>query len=82
LLHLPWTLYDLKKETSAFKAGKQYKTVDFEEERNRVATQFRNNGSLLLSTYLCDFDIDTIGKKNKANVNLIINNYSYQDKDL
>ena len=75
------SLYDLKKETSALKSGKQYKTVDFEEERNRVATQFRNNGVYYFQPTYVNFDIDTIGKKNKANVNLIINNYSYQDKD-
>jgi hypothetical protein len=60
------------------KTGKQYKTVDF-EERNRL----QHNLEIMVAyfpTYLCDFDIDTIGKKNKANVNLIIN-YSYQEKD-
>jgi hypothetical protein len=75
------SLYDLKKETSTLKSGKQYKTIDFEEERNRVATQFRNNGAYYFQPTYVNFDIDTIGKKNKANVNLIINNYSYQDKD-
>jgi hypothetical protein len=28
-----------------------------------------------------NFDIDTIKKENKADVNIIINNYSYQDND-
>jgi hypothetical protein len=31
-------------------------------------------------TYV-NFDIDTIKKENKADVNIIINNYSYQDND-
>jgi hypothetical protein len=31
-------------------------------------------------TYV-NFDIDTIQKKSKADVNIIINDYSYQDKD-
>jgi hypothetical protein len=30
---------------------------------------------------LMNFDIDTIKKENKADVNIIINNYSYQDND-
>ena len=75
------SLYEVRKETSALKSGKQYKTVDFEEERTRIATQFRNNGAYYFQPTYVNFDIDTIGKKNKANVNLIINDYSYQDKD-
>ena len=75
------SLYDSKKEAAMIQSGKQYKTTDFEEERNRVATQFRNNGAYYFQPTYVNFDIDTIGKKNKANVNLIINDYTYQDKD-
>lgn len=75
------SLYHSKKEIAVLQSGKQYKTVDFEEERNRVATQFRNNGVYYFQPTYVNFDIDTIGKKNKANVNIIINDYSYQDKD-
>jgi outer membrane protein assembly factor BamA len=75
------SLYHSKKEIAVLQSGKQYKTVDFEEERNRVATQFRNNGVYYFQPTYVNFDIDTISKKNKANVNIIINDYSYQDKD-
>ncbi|MDG2431474.1 BamA/TamA family outer membrane protein [Flavobacterium sp.] len=75
------SLFQSKKESSALKSGHQYRTIDFEEERTRIATQFRNNGAYYFQPTYVNFDIDTIGKKKKADVNLIINDYSYQDKD-
>ena len=75
------SLYNSRKEAAMIQTGYQYKTTDFEEERNRVATHFRNNGAYYFQPTYVNFDIDTIGKRNKANVNLIINDYSFQDKD-
>jgi hypothetical protein len=48
--------------------------------KNRITTHFRNNVYYFQPTYV-NFDIDTIKKENKADVNIIINNYSYQDND-
>jgi outer membrane protein assembly factor BamA len=75
------SLYQLNKDNSVIKSGQQYKTINFEDEKNRITTQFRNNGVYYFQPTYVNFDIDTINKVNKANVNLIINNYSYQDKD-
>ncbi|PKH67093.1 hypothetical protein CXF59_14465 [Flavobacterium sp. ALD4] len=75
------SLYETIKSNSFVKSGNQYKTVDFEDEKNRIATHFRNNGVYFFQPTYVNFDIDTIQKENKADVNLIINNYSYQDKD-
>ena len=72
------SLYNVSKESSFIQSGKQYKTNDFEEEKNRITTFFRNNGVYHFQPNNVTFDIDTIGKKNKANVNMIIKNYSYQ----
>lgn len=75
------SLYNISKENSFIVSGKQYKTNDFEEEKNRITTFFRNNGAYHFQPNNVTFDIDTIGKKNKANVELIIKNYSYQKND-
>ncbi|KAF2507883.1 BamA/TamA family outer membrane protein [Flavobacterium zhairuonense] len=75
------SLYNNSREPSILKSGNQYKTTDFEDEKNRITTYFRNNGAYYFQPTYVTFDIDTIGKKNKADVNLIINNNSIQEKD-
>jgi len=75
------SLYNNSREPSILKSGNQYKTTDFEEEKNRITTYFRNNGAYFFQPTYVTFDIDTIGKKDKADVNLIINNNSIQERD-
>lgn len=75
------SLYKTNKEPSVLKSGNQFKTADFEEEKNRVTTYFRNHGAYFFQPTYVTYDIDTIGKKNKADVNLIINNNNIQEKD-
>ncbi|MGL2993161.1 BamA/TamA family outer membrane protein [Flavobacterium sp. TSSA_36] len=75
------SLYKNVEQASVIQSGKQYKTSDFEDEKNRITTYFRNNGAYLFQANNVLFDIDTIGKKDKANVDLIIKNYSYQNND-
>jgi len=75
------SLYETIKSNSVLKSGTQYKTLDFDDEKNRITTHFRNNGVYYFQPTYVNFDIDTIQKGDKANVNLIINDYSYQDKD-
>ncbi|RED25350.1 outer membrane protein assembly factor BamA [Flavobacterium cutihirudinis] len=75
------SLYKASKEPSVLKSGNQYKTSDFEEEKNRITTYFRNNGAYYFQPTYVTFDIDTIGKKNQADVNLIINNNTIQERD-
>ncbi|NRT16087.1 outer membrane protein assembly factor BamA [Flavobacterium sp. 28A] len=75
------SLYKTQVSNSLIKSGMQYKTADFDEEKNRIATHFRNNGAYYFQPTYVSFNIDTINKVNKANVNLIINDYTYQNKD-
>ena len=75
------SLYTLNKSNSFIKSGIQYQTVDFENEKNRISTNFRNNGAYYFQPNYVTFNIDTIKKVNKADVTLMINNYSYQDGD-
>ena len=75
------SLFQTNKSNTLIKSGKQYKTEDFENEKNRITTHFRNNGVYHFQPNYVTFDIDTINGKNKANVNLTINDYSYQEND-
>jgi len=75
------SLYKTNNEPSFLKSGKQYKTADFEDEKNRLTTYFRNHGAYFFQPTYVTFDIDTIGKKNKADVTLIINNNNIQERD-
>ncbi|MFV8441639.1 BamA/TamA family outer membrane protein [Flavobacterium sp. LB2P44] len=75
------SLYQTNKSSTFIKSGQQYKTDDFENEKNRITTHFRNNGVYYFQPNYVTFDIDTIKKVNQANINLMINNYSYQEGD-
>ena len=75
------SLYKSVKGASFVQTGKQYKTEDFENERNRITTHFRNNGVYHFQPNDVTFDIDTINKHNKANIDLAIGDYSYQEQD-
>ncbi|MFV8373402.1 BamA/TamA family outer membrane protein [Flavobacterium sp. LB2P74] len=75
------SLYETNKSNTFIKSGNQYKTEDFENEKNRITTHFRNNGVYYFQPNYVTFDIDTIKKVNQANINLMINNYSYQEQD-
>lgn len=73
------SLYKTRK--SLIVSGNQYKTEDFENEKERISTLFRNNGAYRFQPNYVTFDIDTINKKDKANINLSIGNYLYQEND-
>jgi len=75
------SLYNTIKIASFIKPGKQYKTEDFENEKNRITTHFRNNGVYYFQPNDVTFDIDTINKKHKASIDLTIRDYSYQEQD-
>jgi hypothetical protein len=75
------SLYKINKGNSLLKIGKQYNTSDFLEEKNRITTQLRNNGVYNFQPNNITFDIDTINKEGKVSINLIINNYTFQEKD-
>lgn len=75
------SLFQENKSNTFIKSGNQYKTADFDDEKNRITYHFRNNGVYNFQPNYVTFDIDTIKKVNKANVNLIINDYSYQEGD-
>ncbi|PAM92119.1 hypothetical protein B4N84_25230 [Flavobacterium sp. IR1] len=75
------SLYKTSREPSLIKSGKQYKTSDLEEEKSRITTYFRNHGAYFFQPTYVTFNIDTIGKKNKADLDLVISNNTIQEKD-
>jgi len=75
------SMYKQMKSDAFLKSGNQYKTDDFENEKNRITTYFRNHGVYHFQPNYVTFDIDTLNTENKANVNLKINNFSIQEND-
>lgn len=75
------SLYKTRISNSFIKSGKQYNTKDFEDEKERITTHFRNQGVYNFQPNYVTFDLDTLNNNKKVNVNLIINDYSFQDKD-
>ncbi|RXR35552.1 outer membrane protein assembly factor [Flavobacterium piscinae] len=75
------SLYGKTKYLSNIKSGEQYKSDNFESERNRLTNNFRNNGVYNFQQNYISFDIDTIKTGNKANVNLLISDYSFRAGD-
>ena len=75
------SLYKTSKLNTFVKSGNQFKTIDFENEKKRINSHFRNNGVYNFQPNYVTFNMDTINKKEKANVNLIINNFTFQEND-
>ncbi len=75
------SLYQSKKILSFVKSKNQYKTSDFEAERTRISTDFRNNGAFYFQPNYISFDIDTLKTNKKINVKLVIKNFSYRESD-
>jgi hypothetical protein len=75
------SLYQSRVTASFIKSGKQYKTEDFENERNRITTNFRNHGVYDFQPNNITFDIDTLNMNHKANVDLKISDFSQRIGD-
>uniref|UniRef100_UPI00404A55E4 translocation and assembly module lipoprotein TamL n=1 Tax=Flavobacterium sp. TaxID=239 RepID=UPI00404A55E4 len=65
-------LYVKNEQESLLKKGNQFKSIDFEAERNRITKQFRNNGVYHFQVNHIKYDIDTLNTNNKVNVRLNI----------
>jgi len=71
---------DIKKE-SLIKQNEQYKTSDFEDERDRISNKLRNAGIYHFNTDYIHFEIDTIGTNKRVNVNLTIQDRAIRTPD-
>ena len=75
------SIYQLKKKYSLVKPNRRYKTSDFDEERARITEDFRNNGAFRFQQNYVTYDIDTISKTHKANIDLVIENENIRVDD-
>ena len=75
------SMYRTKISNTFIKSGNQYKTADFDNEKDRINTYFRNNGVYHFQPNYVTFDLDTLNNNKKVNVDLIINDYSFQEND-
>jgi outer membrane protein assembly factor BamA len=75
------SLYQKSKNLSLIKSGNPYNATNFDEEKSRLTAQFRNNGAYDFQPSNIFFNIDTIGTKNKNNVEIFIKNQSVREGD-
>jgi len=76
------TLYNKSiKSNSLLKKNEQYKTVNFESERERISTELRNMGLFHFNQDYVTMEIDTIGTNKKVNVELQIQNRAIKTPD-
>ncbi|WP_449500935.1 translocation and assembly module lipoprotein TamL [Aquimarina acroporae] len=68
------SIYQISREKSTIVSGKQYKTSDIENERERLTSLFRNSGLFHFEKEFIKFDADTVNTDHKVNLNLIIKN--------
>jgi len=74
-------LYHLNPDESVIKSGVQYRTLDFNEERDRLTRLFRNSGVYYFDQEYISFEADTIDTNNKLNTTIIINDRQVTEGD-
>ena len=75
------TLYNNLKSNSYIKTGQQFKISNFDSERSRLTTSFRNSGVYHFSEEYIRYENDTIGTQNKVNVKMQIQNRIIRNDD-
>ena len=66
------SLYQAHKNASFLKVGAPFKSDNFELERERLTTLFRNNGVFFIQQSDLNYTIDTVDRNHKTNVDLVI----------
>ena len=67
------SLYRSREFESIIKSGVQYRTLDYNAERDRLTTLFRNNGVYYFDQEYITFEADTVDTGHKVNSTVIIN---------
>lgn len=75
------SLYDAYKEESLIQSGIQYRTLDYNAERDRLTRIFRNNGVYYFDQEYISFEADTIDTNYKVNTTVIVNNRAVEQGD-
>lgn len=66
------SIYESKKSNSFIKVGEQFNRANFENERNRITEDFRNNGAFKFQQNYINFEIDTIKREHKPKITILI----------
>lgn len=74
-------LYEASEKNSLIKIGEQYRTQNFENERERISTELRNSGLYHFSQDYVTFEIDTIGTDKNVNVGVQIQDRAIRTPD-
>ncbi|GAA3578715.1 BamA/TamA family outer membrane protein [Snuella lapsa] len=75
------SLYTFIKKNSLLIPKEQYKTENFELERERITNDLRNSGLYHFNQDYIGFEIDTIGTNKKVNVDIQIQNRAIRTQD-
>jgi len=68
------SLYLISKDKSFIKEGKQYRTENFDFERARLTSFYRNHGVYHFQQQNINFELDTLNPNHKAPVKIMVTN--------
>lgn len=75
------SIYKANKANAIIKNAQQYTTENFNAEKNRITSDFRNNGAFTFQSNYIFYELDTIKTNKKTNVSLIIKDESIREND-
>jgi len=75
------SLYTKLKQESYLKPGQQFSISNFDSERNRLTTAFRNSGAFHFSEEYIRYENDTIGTQKNVNIKLQIQDRIIRNDD-
>ncbi len=75
------SLYQNIKRKALIKSNEQYKTTNFEQERDRISNELRNSGIFHFDQDYITFEIDTVGTNKKVNVGILIQDRAIRTQD-
>ena len=75
------SLYQTHKNASFLKKGAQFKSENFDLERERLTNLFRNNGVFFIQQSDLNYTIDTVDTNHKTNVELVIKEEALREGD-
>nr|WP_317129360.1 BamA/TamA family outer membrane protein [Flavivirga rizhaonensis] len=75
------SLYQKIKKNALIKPKEQYKTTNFEQERDRISNELRNSGVFHFDQDYITFEIDTVGTNKKVNVGIQIQDRAIRNQD-
>ncbi len=75
------SIYEANKKQSFVISGKKFKTLDFNQERERLTALFRNTGLYHFEEEHISFIADTVDTGHKVNIELVISNRNRSRND-